>query len=273
MAKFSETDQLQLLAQPGYFYVRKLETDPWQRIVFQNGSNYSVNTDTASIAFDDVGDVRDEISDETVTINTSSGQVLNLDYIELVTGGLYSKTTTAGTPVAGATQDVEAGWNYDQVIVIENQNGDGSEPTVNSVTQDPSGTPVTLLADTDYFMVKLPEVGWGIMVQDTVDSDNSFALEIGYDYTPAAKTKLSRGGVKVIDPIQLAFETLDGNDEYVTYYFYKVYTDGNIGHGFSPENSAEPITMDLTFTARKDTNRTSGDQLYSVERGGTTPLA
>lgn len=269
MATFNETDELQLLAQPGFFYVRKQETDSWQKIVFQNGSNYSVNTETSSIAFDDVGDVRDEVADETVTINTSSGQVLNLDYIELISGGLYTKTTTDATPVSGATQDITGGYEFDKAYMIENQNGDSSEPTINSVTQDPSGTPVTLTADTDYVVFNLPEVGWAISFFDTVDTDNTADIEIDYDYTPASKTKLSRGGVKTIDSIQLAFQTLDANDEYVTYYFYKVYTDGNIGHGFGAENSAEAITMDLTFTARKDTNRTAGEQLYTIEKGGS----
>lgn len=273
MATFNETDELQLLAQPGFFYVRKKDTDPWQKIVFQNGSTYSVNTDTSSIAFDDVGDVRDEVSDETVEISTSSGQVLNLDYIELITGGLYTKTVIDGDPVTGEKQTISAEWDYDRAYLFENQNGDGSEPTVNSVTLDPEDTAVTLVEDTDYFVFKLPEVGWAISFLDTVDTDNSLDVEIDYDYTPAEKTKLTRGGKKTIDSIQLAFQTLDANDEYVTYYFYKVYTDGNIGHGFSPENSAEPVTMDLSFTARKDTNREAGDQLYSVERGGTEPLA
>lgn len=271
--KFTAADELQLLAQPGYWYVKKNESDPWQKFVFQNGATYQINTETASIAFDDVGDVRDEVSDETVTLSLSSGQVLNQDLIELIGGGLFKKTTVAGTPVSGAVQEIDAGWSYDQVIMIENQNGDGTEPTVNTVTQDPGGTPTTLTADTDYFVVKLPEVGWGIMLVDTVDTDPTYGLEIDYDYTPADRVKITRGGVKTIDSIIMAFQTMDGNDEYVTYEFYKVYTDGNLGHGFSPENSAEPITMDLTFTARKDTNRASGDQLYNMDRGATTPLA
>jgi hypothetical protein len=273
MANFTEEDKLNLLSQPGTFYIRKKSTDPWQSVVFQNGATYSLNTETASIRFDDVGNVKDEVSDETVTINVSSGQVLNLDYIEMLSGGLFTKEVIDGSTVSGETQDITGGYVFNEAYVFENQNGDGSIITVNSVTQDPGGADTSLTEDTDYFVFTLPEVGSAIMFKDTVDTDNTKDLQIDYDYTPSDTVKLKRGGIKSIDSIQVAFETLDPNDEYVVYTFYKVFTDGNLGHGFSPEDAAEPITMDLTFTARKDTNRTANDQLFSIERGRETKLA
>lgn len=272
--KFGTADERNLLSQPGYFYSRTYGTsDAWDKSVFMNGSTYQTNTDSVEIAFEDVGTVRDEVSDETVDIAISAGQVLDLELISKLTGGLYSYESTAGTLVSAAEQVLSSGsWSYDVTALIEGQNGDGSIPTINSVTADTDGV---LVEDTDYFITKLEGAGWAVVLKDSVTlSTESQDITVNYDYTPSAKTTIKRGGAKIINPIELAFQTIgqsqiDGSDEYVTYYFYKCFTNGNIGHGFSPENEATPITMDLGFSAKKDINRTSGDQLYSVVRGDT----
>jgi hypothetical protein len=272
--KFTTADERNLLSQPGYFYSRAYgSTGGWDKSVFMNGSTYQANTDSVEIAFEDVGTVRNEVSDETVEISISAGQVLDLSLISRLSGGLFSYETVSGTPVVGATQTLESGdWSYQRTALIENQNGDGSVISITSVTGSVDGA---LVEDTDYFITKLDGAGWAVVLIDssTITTETQ-DMVIVYDYTPSAQTILKRGGVKIIDPIELAFQTIaksqaDGTDEYVTYYFYKCFSNGNIGHGFSPENEATPITMDLGFTAKKDINRTSGDQLYKVVRGDT----
>jgi hypothetical protein len=268
---FNETDERSLLSRPGFFYYRDYGTnDPWKRAVFMNGASYQINTETSQIIFDDVGIIRDEISKETIEITVSSGQVLNLELIEDLTGGLYTYETVAGTPVSGATQTLTSGkWNLESAYLFENQNGDGTAPTVSSVVGATDGT----LASTDYDLVKLEGAGWSIVLKTggniTTESQD---ITITYDYTPAQKRILKRGGMKVIHPIELAFQTIapnqdTGQDEFITFYFYRASSDGNLGHGFSPETSSEPISMDLKFTAFPDVNRPIGDQLYSVVRG------
>ena len=268
MDKFTSADTDTLLSQPGYFYYRPYKSvGAWTKGVFANGASFTPAVESVSIAFDDVGDVRDEVSTETVEVALSSGRVLDLDFIDDLTGGLYNKVIVDGTPVVGASQTIEDGnWVEDQIILIENQNGDLSEPSITSIT---GGTDGVITEGTDYNLVLLPEVGYGISVKlgvnvTTIAQD----LVIVYDYTPAETVTLTRGGVKIINPIELAYQTVAENGDYVQYFFYKCNTNGADGHGFSPENSAEPITMDLAFTAKKDTNRTSGDQLMSIVRGG-----
>ncbi len=272
--KFSTADERNLLSQPGYFYSRAYGTsDAWDKSVFMNGSTYQANTESVEIAFEDVGTVRDEVSDETIDITISAGQVLDLGLISSLTGGLYTYTTVDGTPVAGADQVVGSGdWNYDKTILLANQMGDGTQPTINTVTGSVDGV---LVLDTDYFVANLSGAGWAVVILDSATvTTEAQDMTINTDYTPAAQTILKRGGIKIIEPIELAFQTIasnqsDGSDEYVTYYFYKCFSNGNIGHGFSPENTAEPITMDLGFTAKKDANRETGDKLYKVVRGDT----
>lgn len=267
MANFTDADTATLLSQPGYFYYRDYNTsDAWNKAVFANGSAFAPTVESVEINFDDVGNVRDEVSNETAEITISSGRVLDLDFINDITGGLYTKTTVPGTPVPGATQTVLSGaWIYDQPMLLEGQNGDGSKPTVNSVTGSVDGV---LVEDTDYFITSLPGAGWSIVVIDSATVTTEVQdMDFDYDYTPAAQTSLKRGGVKIITPIEIAFQTTDENGDFVQYFFYKCVSNGADGHGFSPELSAEPVTMDLAFTAKKDTNRASGDQMMEIRVG------
>lgn len=268
--KFTSADTNTLLSQPGYFYTRPFgSTGAWNKAVFANGATFTPSVETAEIAFDDVGTVREEISNETAEIALSSGRVLDLDFIDTVTGGLYTKETVAGTPVTGYAQTVTSGsWVYEGTILLDKQNATLTKNTITSVVGSVDGP---LVADTDYFMTFLPEVGWAIYIKDSTTVTTEVQnIVITYNYTPAAQTILKRGGIKVMTPIELAFQTVAEDGEYVQYIFYKCYSNGADGHGFSPENSSEPITMDLTFIAKKDENRTNGDKLYKIVKGSTS---
>lgn len=266
MDKFTNADMDTLLSQPGYFYFRDYKSaNPWTKAVFANGASYTPNLESAEIAFDDVGTVRDEVSNETVEVSLASGRVLDLDFVNALTGGLYAKTIVAAAPVVGAIQDVlSTTWVYDQIVVLQSQNGDLTEPAITSITASVDG----VLALGDYEMIFMPEVGWAFQIKSTANLTTEIQdIVVVYDYTPAASVKLTRGGVKIITPIELAFQTIAADGDFVQYFFYKCTTNGADGHGFSPENSAEPITMDLAFTAKKDTNRDTGDQLMSIIKG------
>ena len=89
---------------------------------------------------------------------------------------------------------------------------------------------------------------------------------VTYTYTPAVTKTYKTGGIKIIDPLELKFETIGGDGKAVVYNFYKCFPTGAFGHGFSPENSSEPIAMPVQFTAKKDTTRATGDQLFSITR-------
>lgn len=272
MANFTNTDLDTLLAQPTFFGYRPYGSGaPFAKAVFANGASYTQNTEVTTISFDDVGDVQDQVANETATISISSGRVLDPEFIYDITGGLYTKTIIDGTPVVGATQNIASGaWLFDEIVLVENQNGDLTEPSMTSVTGSVDGA---LVDGTDYNMVFLPNVGWGIAIVDsatvTVEAQD---IDLVYDYTPAGSTKLTRGGVKTITPIEIGFEVINDDGTYNQFIFYKCSSDGADGHGFGSENSAEPITMDLTFSAKKDTNRADGDQLNSKEFGVAASL-
>ena len=261
---FVDGDKLSLLSNPGVLsYRAKGSTGAYTKALFANGAAYAKSTEVSTVSFDDVGDVEDQISKETVEVSISTGRVLDLDFLAAVSGGLATVTNTAGTLVSAATLVAASGaWNYNKFIMIPGQNATKAMQTIASVVGSVDGA---LDVAVDYDQVNLPEVGWGLIVKDSSKVTTEVqTITVTYSYTPADVKEMKVGGVKTITPLELRFETIDAANKVVTYNFYNCYPDGNIGHGFSPENSAEPATMDLKFVAKVDTARAVGDQLFNV---------
>lgn len=267
---FNDADQLTLLTNPGVFSYRpygSLPEVPFKKAVFANGAAYSIASETIPTQFDDVGDVTDVVSKMTAEISLSSGRVLDLDFLAAISGGLFKVTNTVGTLVPSATLSVTSGnWAYNKFILLPGQNATGAKQTIASVVGSVNTDP--FVNGTDYDQVFFPEVGWGIIISDSsYVTTLSQSIVVTYAYTPAGVKKMSMGGAKHIEPLEIKFETENSAGKIVTYNFYKCFPSGNMGHGFSPENSAEPATIDLTFTAKCDTTRsgTDLDQLASIE--------
>lgn len=258
---YTQSDVGSLLSNPAVFYYRtKGSTDPFKAAFFANGAAWSKSTDIATVSFDDVGDVQDLVNKETAELSISSARILDWEFLEAVSGGLLKRTVTNAIPVSGYAQTISSGWAYNKFILLDKQNGDKSiKQTIASVVASTDGA---LVEKTDYDQVYLPEIGWGIVVSGGGKVTTlAQSIVVTYGYTPSATEKLSTGGVKTISPLELRFETITNDGKVIDYDFYNCFSDGNIGHDFSPENSAEPVTMDLKFVARVDTSREVGDQL------------
>jgi len=263
---FSDADQLTLLTNPGVFSYRPYgSSSAFTRAVFANGASYSKTTESIPVQFDDVGDVTDVISKETAEISLSSGRVLDFDFLSAVSGGLIAVSSTGGSLVSGASYVVNSGnWSYNKFVLLPGQNATGLKQSITSVTGSVDGV---LASAVDYDQIFLPEIGWGIAIKDsTTVTTESQTITVVYSYTPAAVKTMTTGGVKAIQPLEIKFETYNSAGKLVTYTFHKCFPSGNFGHGFSPENSAEPATIDLTFTAKCDTSRDAPDQLVSISQ-------
>ena len=262
---FVDGDKLSLLSNPGVLsYRAKGSLGAYTKALFANGAAYAKSTEVSTVSFDDVGDVEDQVSKETVEVSISTGRVLDLDFLAAVSGGLAAVTNTPGaeTTTSPAQRIPSGSWNYNKFIMLSGQNASKAKQTIVSVVGSTDGA---LAVAVDYDQVDLPDVGWGIIVKDSskVTTELQY-LDVTYTYTPLVSKILKTGGVKTITPLELKFETIDAANKVVTYNFYNCYPDGNIGHGFSPENSAEPATMDLKFVAKVDTSSDPGDQLFNV---------
>lgn len=104
--------------------------------------------------------------------------------------GLINVVAVAGTPVTGATQSVGANTKaFNELIVIENQMGNGNAPSITSVVGSVDGA---LVANTDFFLLENSDGKWGIIIVDsaTVTTMNQ-SFVITYDYTPNASKKIT----------------------------------------------------------------------------------
>lgn len=263
---FTDTDKSMINPNPAIVLYRPYGSSAaFTKALFANGVTFQKNVESTSIEFDDVGTVQEEVSDEVVDLSFESGQILNMDFVEEVSGGLSSVESVAGTLVPAASYTADSGeWLFDKFILLPGQNASGAKQTITSVTGSVDGV---LVAGTDYEVVNIDGLGWGISIHDSVTVTTEVQdVVVIYAYTPAVQKILKTGGNKVINPIEMKYETIDADGNAVEYYFYKVYPNGSFGHGFSPENAAEPVTMPMAFQAKKDNTRATGDQLFRITR-------
>jgi len=183
--------------------------------------------------------------------------------IASVSGGVFTSTTTAGTPVVGGTEVIASGdWDY-KVYVLENQESDLSEPTINSVT---GGTDGALVLNTDYRMVKTASNKWGILF---ISGGNitvlTQAITIDSDYTPAASVALSAGASSVtLTPKVVRFSHTDDNGKVRKLDVYSA-TLGDAGFTFTfgSQINDGAQSFPITLEGDIDTSRTSGQQLLT----------
>jgi len=142
-----------------------------------------------AIVFDNVDDLKKFVNGKKVQVAFDLAEI-NLTNLAVLDGGLLSISNTAGTIVNNASQVIASGaWAFNKFIEIANQNGNGTSPTVDSVT---GGTDGALVAGTDYYVGQNAEGKWGIFIIDSTDVTTlSQAITIVYDYTPNASKKLT----------------------------------------------------------------------------------
>lgn len=187
----------------------------------------------------------------------------DLEKFNNLRGGIDSYSTVAGTLVSGAVQTVYSGeWSYNKFIKIENQNGNGSQPAINSVTGSVDGL---LTANTDYYVGQNEDGEWGIFVIDsTVVTTSAQNLTINYDYTPNAAKVLKTGGLVTVNSkiVRLTNENSLGKKLQLT--IYKAYNSKGIAIAFKPDDAEEPNVIPVTISGVRDTSKIAGEQLFEI---------
>lgn len=114
---------------------------------------------------------------------------MDMTSYSLIDDGLVVLDTTAGVLVPGATQTLLNGaWSFNNPVIIENQNGDGSIITVNSVTGSVDGA----LGADDYFVGFDGQGNCVVTIVDgTLATTEAQDITIDYDYTPNASKNVT----------------------------------------------------------------------------------
>lgn len=197
-----------------------------------------------NIEFDNVDDLRQFAEGDKVQVSFILAEI-NLTNLAKLDKGLVNLTTVAGTIVNNHSQVVASGaWAYNTFIPFDNQNGDGSAITPDSVT---GGTDGLLVSETDYFITTVNGVR-GIIIKNSVTVTTlAQTITIVYDYTPSASKKITfnKIGTKQLVVARLTNTDADGNE-------FRIDIDDvtNIqaqSIDFSADDEAEVATMPVTL--------------------------
>lgn len=205
----------------------------------------------------------------------------NMDNINAMTCGVGTKTTTAASPNSSIpNQTISSGWTDNtryNLVMFESSsstvklNMGTTQPTLTSVTADPSGTPEVLVEDADYVVVKETSSpsGWAIQFISSAFGTASEGDEIEIVYgtnTPIASTTIQIGSsVKQLVPLMFKIYHVDANSLTRALYIYECYLNpDSMAWMFKGEDKSEKTTLTFNFTGQLDTSRADGDQLYSV---------
>lgn len=246
-----------------------LSPTSWIDVGAVNGCTITENLQISTLENHNAQD-RTQVTDQTATIEFGMFEIIN-ENIDLITrAGLDTTSTIAGTPVAGATQALAIGeWGFKEFVPIENQNGDGTVPTVNSVTGSTDGA---LIDEDDYLVVQDQNGVWGVAWSDssatTLTTENQ-TMTIDYDYTPNATARRSSGGLQDLDEFQVRLtntETISDVSKTRRFTFFKCTLGSGKVFEFQKYNSEDTrVFLPTSINAKLDTTLTKGAQLYQID--------
>ena len=217
----------------------------------------------------------------------------NLDPANIVklSNGIITSSTTAGTEVSTVpVQTIAAGWD-DKIkynLIMSTSSTDSTKlkmatvPALTSVVLDAGGADEALTAwsasaSGDYTIVADSDSysGWSIIFNsDSMATGTPKTKTITITYaanTPVATTTLKAGvSSMTATAYSLKFTHTDSASLVRQLELFSVYTkSGGIQFNFKPVSDAGIEDMPVTFQAKIDTTRTSGDQLmeWTVNTG------
>jgi hypothetical protein len=274
---YTEAQALQIVNNPAVGYLRAYgSSGSYRKTVFTNSFSFAAAPEQVTTAFDDTGDVYDAIATETAEMSFDTGLIFDLDFLELISGGLMTKSTVTGGATAVNNQVIAADWTDKDPMPIALVDAAGGqylkadgEPAITSVTGATAGV---LAANDDYTIVTdVNSISGYSIVLNTAGSAGLVTSEevtIVFD-TPdvAAQTILDNGGIKNYDPVEGYILTQNRNGDSIRIDFYKAFWNANFSPAFGAENSPEAAVSNFVFSIKLDTTKEVGAQLYRITVG------
>ena len=250
----------------------------------EQGVTATLNWDESQIETGNAGKLAKRIRNMTIA---GAFNLINLEpaSINRLGGGLFSITTTAASPTTDIpNQVIAAGWDdnvkYELIMKTSSTNDTKlrttAKPTLTSVTLDAT-SPESLVENSEYVIAADSNSysGWSIQfIPANMSTGTPEANSITIDYgsnTPVAKTTINCGSSGVtLEAYAMKITHTDDNSLTRVLELFSV--DGNSGgfaFNFKGANEDGVETMPLTFTAKIDSSKTDGQQLFawSVDNG------
>ena len=198
---------------------------------------------------------------------TGSFQEFDPEKWKVLRGDIDTYSEVAAAAVEGAEQVLASGnWDVNILYEIENQMGDGTQPTINSVIGSADDA---LTVNDDYDIVKDPVTGkYGIVLQDVAQATNLTTtvqnLTIDYDYTPNASKTLKSGGKLDISTVVVRLTNTDDQGKVLRLTVYKGYVDTGMNVPWQPDEGEDPAELQFQIVGIPDSSRSVGDQLFEI---------
>lgn len=198
---------------------------------------------------------------------------LNPDYISAMSGGLITKVATPGTEVTAFTNQSMVGYVAGvpkNLLPIVTATGAAfkfnAAPVLTSIT---GSTSSVLTADDDYIVIadQGSPSGYSVIFNgsgtNTPGTGETYTIVFGAN-TPAASTTLYCGSsTATLDAYAMKITHTDGNGKTRELELFSVDTNsGGFVFNFKGANEDGVEEMPLTYTARIDTSKTDGQQLF-----------
>lgn len=247
----------------------------------QTAVTATFNYDENQIETANAGKTDKQIKNMTVA---GSFTLINLDPegVEKMGGGVFTRTTTTATPTTTCDNQVisSGDWADKQVLNLVLVDSGvtlkaSAEPTITSVTGSVDGA---LTEDDDYTII--PDVnsgsGYSIVLNLAGTTLSTVSQDITIDFnsvTPVATEVIKAGSsTAILSAYAMRITHTDSNNKIRRLELYAV--DANSGgfqFNFKGANEEGLEEMPLTYTARIDTSRTDGDQLFAwtIEDGAS----
>ena len=208
---------------------------------------------------------------QTATITAAMWQ-LSVQQICDISGGLFAYYSTAGTAATPTDEYAANGTAANLFYPFAYQQYNGVTPTSIVVTQDPDGTPATLVLNTDYRVFKVGDY-WGYMFITGGSYDATKAIDVDYAVTPAATEGYNVGGKSNQVSYQYKITNYVPTESTITYDLYNVWTfykgmqEGDLAFALKNKDEVDPVArVPITIGCELDPSRTAGQQLYKFER-------
>lgn len=208
---------------------------------------------------------------QTATLTASMWQ-LSMRQICYISGGLFTYYSVAGT---AATPTDEYAANATEAALFypfASQQYNGVTPTAIVVTQDPDGTPATLVLNTDYRVFKVGDY-WGYMFVAGGSYDATKAIDVDYAVTPASEEGFTVGGKSSQTSYMYRVTNTIPTESTITYdiynYFelYKGMQEGDLSWALKNKDEVDPVArIPITVGFELDSTRTAGQQLMKSGR-------
>lgn len=245
----------------------------WTNLGLARGVSFTEEPTITEIQSDNGPDIANYISDHkaTITWNALELYIPNLDKIR---GAIDTISVTSATATTRVDTWESTEWAYNQNLILVMQGDSTTLPTITKVrTRSTTGGYSTLTTNGKDFVRTLNDgnkVGLSILTTNFGgDAKDTEDLLVTYNYGAIQARKLTSGGKSTITPRWFKLtnkQIVSGVAKYRTITFYSVMLASGLNFAFKSCKEADAVLeMPFTVTAKLDTTRSSGDQLFMIE--------